>query len=118
MGMSNLLENRIFRFIIFFLALFLVVSLARSILTIRQKENIVLDEEDKLKGLQSQNTQFHQKIENLQSPLYIEKQAREKLNLGREGDYAVILPPLTPMPTATPAPLLENWEKWRELFVY
>ncbi|PIV09613.1 hypothetical protein COS31_04725 [Candidatus Roizmanbacteria bacterium CG02_land_8_20_14_3_00_36_15] len=46
----------------------------------------------------------------------LEKTIRNKLNLARPDEVAIILPPPTPTPTIiTPTPL-PNWQQWWQLF--
>jgi hypothetical protein len=53
------------------------------------------------------------------SSAYLEKQAREKLNLSKNGEIVVILPPISIAPTSTPVPedTRPNIVKWVDVFV-
>ena len=49
---------------------------------------------------------------------FIEKEAREKLGLGKPGEVVVILPKVEQRPSNAPATEGKaNWRKWWELYV-
>jgi hypothetical protein len=50
-------------------------------------------EEERFAKAKLENEQLQNEYNKVQSPEFIEKQARDKLNLGKEGEVAVILPP-------------------------
>lgn len=111
-------QKRPVRIAFFIFAIFLMASLVRSILSVREKENIVIEEEKRLEALKKEKKILDQSLEKLDSPLFLEKQAREKLNLGKDGEYVVVLPISSPFPSPTPSPVLEHWEEWKNLVVY
>lgn len=75
--------------------------------------------------LKDRNSELRRQMEYLQSPEYVEKEAREQLNLVQPGDIplVVVYPPgkqLPPEPSPTPSSLqtggLPNWQRWWNLF--
>lgn len=77
--------------------------------------------EARLEGLKMENLQLKGELNEARSPEFIEKEARDKLGYGREGELMVLLPP-TPTPTVTPQPEnslsdLPNWQKWKKLYL-
>ena len=46
----------------------------------------------------------------------VEKTIRNKLNLLKENEVAIIIPSPTKSPRITPTPILANWEKWWKVF--
>lgn len=106
-----------------------VVVVIGTLLVIRTGENVirlirageqVTTAEARLEGLQRENLQLKGELNEVRSPEFIEKEARDKLGYGREGEVIVLLPP-TPTPTPTPQAedtmsSLTNWQKWGRLY--
>lgn len=113
-----MLINRLIRIVIFAIAIFFVVSLSRSIFSLWQKESIVVEEEKKLGDLKEKHQQLKESFSTTQSQEFIEEKARSSLGLAKEGEYVVVLPPITPVITPSPTPQLDSWQKWWRLFVY
>lgn len=112
-----MVHSKFGRSIVFVFSLFLIFSLVRSIWSLLQKENVVIEEEKRLASIKKQNEELNARLKNQENDAFIEKQAREKLGLGREGDYVILLPPITPMVEPTTTPILENWQKWVQLYL-
>lgn len=68
--------------------------------------------------LKQKNRQLAEELRLAQSLEFIEKQAREKLNLQREGEVVVVLPPdlASPQPQVLVETELSNWQQWWRLF--
>lgn len=47
---------------------------------------------DKLHGLEVKNKELKSKLKQIKSPEYVEKVARDKLGLAREGETVVVIP--------------------------
>lgn len=60
------------------------------------------------------------KLVQVESQEYIEQEARNKLNMGKEGELSIILPTISPFiePSPTPIDMSTNFEKWIRLFIY
>ncbi len=84
--------------------------------SVSQNGSIIVDAQKRLVEEQEKNSKLQRDLAKIESPQYIEKQAREKLNLGKPGEYNIILPPITPQPSPTPAEVLTNWEQWVRVF--
>ncbi|MBI4067667.1 septum formation initiator family protein [Candidatus Gottesmanbacteria bacterium] len=98
------------------IGVFLMVNLVRSISSISEKGKIIEDTQKRLIEAKEKNSQLKRKLAKIESPAFIEKEAREKLNLGREGEYMVILPPVTPSPPPQEPERLTNLEAWMKVF--
>ncbi len=76
----------------------------------------VLVKEREVSKLMKENEILKEKIAQVESPLYLEKAARDKLNLAKPGEYVVILPKETSASTsAMPVDSRPNWQKWKEV---
>ncbi len=87
------MQKRLFNGIIFLIGISLIVSLTRSIIDTLKKSEAVTYEEERFAKVKNENEELKITYENLQTPQYVEKQARDSLGLGREGEVVVILPP-------------------------
>ena len=75
--------------------------------------------------LEVQNRELQKQIDYLKSDAYVEKIAREQLNLIKPGETAVVVLSPTPVPTPIAAPAAKppptrlartNWELWWDYF--
>ena len=65
-----------------------------------------------------ENKQLQQKLEEVKSDDFVEREAREKLGLGKLGEVVVIVPsPPNLKSQATNSNTEANWRKWWELYV-
>ncbi|MBL7159726.1 septum formation initiator family protein [Candidatus Microgenomates bacterium] len=97
-----------------------IISLSSSIRSLLKKDDLFIQKEDKLEELKEKNFQLEQVLEKVQSKEFIEKEAREKLSMGKDGEIVVILPK-TPKIQNSKNPKQEelaNWKKWYNLFFY
>lgn len=108
------MKNRLIRIGAFVLGVFLVVSLTRSLIDLWQKGGLLDKEEERFAKIRLENEELNNEFTKLQTPEYIERQAREKLGLAREGEAVVIVPPVeekeTPKEIAKPV-----WQQWVSL---
>lgn len=76
---------------------------------------------DKVYQLQAQNKELKKKLTKIQSPDFIESQARDKLGLSKKGETVVIIPEQIlnlVLGTSSSAQLarLPNWLGWLKVF--
>lgn len=99
------------------LALFLVVSSTRRILTFKSTAGKVSEAQANLEKLKKENGDLKKELDYKKSPQFAEEEIRNKLGLVKQGENLVVLPkdqksdqgPATSNQKA-------NWEKWKELF--
>lgn len=120
-------RNRFVYFLLLVIGLYLVVSLSRSIYFLSQKTKDIEDAQARVEEDIKNNTRLNRELIDVQSPEFIEKQAREKLNMSRLKETVVVIPKelieQTASQTATysasffnrPAEV-PNWKKWWGLF--
>ena len=108
---------KILRKLVFFLLLlFFFSSLTKNLFDYKNKvafyQNYLNDYEKEKKRNITLKTQFLKKSDTYE----LEKTIRNKLNLLKEGEVAIILPQPTPTPIIiTPTPL-PNWQQWKQVF--
>ncbi len=105
--------------IVWILGIIVVISLVGSIINSWKKKDIVKEREDILRHVEDQNQQLKKQLEEAQTPVFIEKAARDKLGLVKPGEIVVLLG----KPVATGSVSLRgereesvNWKQWWRLF--
>ena len=118
------MKNKIRKFslkkiLILTFVLILFINLVKSWVKLNARLKII--KEAKLELVEEQKRQENLKREfaRTQKPEFIEKAARNKLNMGKEGELVILLPsPVLPAsPTPTPIDTASNWQKWVRLFL-
>jgi len=114
------MKKRLITLLIYSVSLFIIVNISRSIYSLWQKRHLLVEQEQVKQQLEKENQQLAEDLNQAQSPQFIEKQAREKLNLKRPGEIVVILPEKLKQEKeqeqAEPETDLPNWQKWWGLF--
>lgn len=98
------------------LFIFLISSVSKSILDYRNKLEFYNSYKKDYEDAKKRNTTLKTEILKKSDPQELEKTIRNQLNLLREDEIDVILPPPSPTPTIlipTPQP---NWSKWQNIF--
>lgn len=106
-------------FSISLVSILFIVSLIRSIISLWGKGAVVADLRLELEQKQKEQNELKKQFEHVQSTDFIEKQAREKLNLQRVGEVVVVLPKDLPQASQSAASFVNvppNWQKWWKLF--
>ena len=108
-----------------FVGLFLVlsISLIRNIIKISQAGKVVGEASLKVEKLKEENLKLQERLNEVQSEAYVEKELRDKLGLAKEGETILVLPEedivrsLAPKLTEEEETLPDpNWKKWLKLF--
>jgi cell division protein FtsB len=99
----------------------LIVNLSRDILRLLRAGEQVKKAEEKLEEQEKEREELVGKKEYFQSPEFVEEEARNKLNLAREEETIVILPPNVEemsewMEQEDREEELPNWKRWWRLF--
>ncbi len=111
--------KRLIAILISIISLIIIVNTFRSIVTLWQRGNIVSEQQALLNKKQQENEDLQKKLAEVESPDFIEKQAREKLNLQKEGEVVVILPKTDNKQQVTQETIKQpsNWQKWWKLII-
>ena len=98
---------------------YLVFSLIKSWVKLRERMGIVREMKMSVVEEQKKQEDLKRELAQAESDKYIEKQARDKLNMAKEGELIILLPSqaLTPSITPTPVDNSANWQKWVGLFL-
>ena len=96
-----------------------IIGLSRSLISVLGRKNILRERIEELTRLKNANEELKKKLAEVQAPEFVEREARNKLNLSKEGE-TVILVDQTESTSNTPASLTplssSNWKKWWHLF--
>lgn len=112
--------KKILNWLIVGFGILMIIGFSRDILRLLKADDRIDEAKERLAVLQSDNQDLKQKEEYFQSEEFVEQEARNRLNMSREGETVVLLPPnlseLVQGEIAEPPPELPNWKKWWELF--
>ena len=113
------MHNRYLNYILIGLCLLLIFNLIRTWWQLQSRGDVIKKTEEKLEQALDLHKKLERDLAKVQSPKFIEQQARNKLNLTREGDVVLMLPPITPEiePTPTPVDTSSNLDKWLKVFL-
>lgn len=111
--MKNTLKNIVFAFI----AILLVYSLSKNMFEYKSKLEFYEEYKTEYAQLQDKNKKLKTDLKKAQDYNFVEREIRDKLNLLKEDEVAIILPEISVTPTPTPAVEKEVWHQWLELFV-
>ena len=113
---NNLTLKTIF---IFSVLLILFINLIKSWVKLNERLDFIKNAKIKLVKEQKKQIDLKREFARSQTSEFVEKQARDKLNLSRDGELIILLPTpvLTLSPTPTPIDTAANWQKWVRIFL-
>lgn len=111
------------RWIIICVSIFMIISLSRSVVDLWERRKIVKEEEKRLVQIEKRHQELMEKLKTVQTPSFVEKEARERLGMAKEGDTVIImdasgLPPderIGILSQDQPGDM-PNWKRWWGLF--
>lgn len=117
----NIFNNRLVQTLIIIVGIGLIVNLSRNIIKLLKSAEEMKLAEQKVERLEKESQELAQKKEFYQSEAFVEQEARDKLNMAREGETMVVLPPNIKevlgekenLPSATQP----YWRQWLSLFL-
>ncbi len=103
--------------IIWGVSLVLCVSAGGTIINLWARKGVVRERERELTGLQETNKRLQDSLTDIKGEDYVERVARDKLGMVREGEMMVILPDREPKAQKSGSDEAgPNWKKWVRLF--
>ena len=102
--------------------IFIIYNFGVRILTAFKAGDRLTEAADRLHALEIKNKELKQQLEDVTSPDYIEKTARDKLGLAKEGEVVVVIPEekikqvLGVKKDSAEEERLDNWLGWFRLF--
>lgn len=103
--------------IIWTVSLILCLSAGSTIVHLWARRGVVREREQELQSLQKENRELEGSLKEMSGEGYVERVARDKLGMVREGETIVIMPDSQGAkgPSGNNE-ALPNWEKWWRLF--
>jgi cell division protein FtsB len=95
-----------------------IFGLSQSVLRLMGRKSILKTKQEELLRLQKDQEALQNKLTLAQSPEFIEKEAREKLNLGKIGETIVLIEEgeVQAQTKEKEKIAMPNWKKWWNLF--
>lgn len=96
----------------------MILNLFKSWSSLQERLNIIKNTENKIALETDKQDSLKRELAQAESPDFIESQARDKLNMVREGEIVILMPTISISAEQT-APISElspNWQKWLKLF--
>lgn len=115
------MKNPFIRIAIVGISLFMCIGLLRSIVENLQRTDLVSERQTALQKEEQRNKNLQDKLREATSASFIEREARNKLGLVREGDTVVLVGPPGQAQDAhafseSGDHNLSRWQKWWKLF--
>lgn len=98
------------------LIIFLFSSLVPNVFNYKNKLSFYQQTKKEYEAEKKKQIELKTEIVKKKSADEVEKTIRNKLNLLKENEIAIIIPSPTYAPKITPTPVLVNWEKWWKVF--
>lgn len=113
------MKHKLINWFFLLLTIVFVSNIIRTVANLSREDKIIQDSNDKLQTVTDENQNLKRQLAQVGSREFIEREARNKLNLGKEGEIVLILPSISPLVNPTPIPLdvSPNWQKWVEIFL-
>lgn len=114
-------------FLLFLLGgIYLIVILSRDLWQILSAKNRITDAEEQVEELEEERVKLEEQLKLVETDEFVEREARDKLLLAKEGEVVVLLPeeiavqegPAFVESSGEARKELANWEKWARLFWY
>lgn len=113
-------HNRLFRLIITLVSLLAIIGLSRSVYDLWRKRDIVGNRQKEFNRVEAENKRLKSELEAVQSPEFVEREAREKLGMAKEGEAVVIMPRINKADQSNQLTneekIIPIWKKWWGLF--
>lgn len=103
--------------IIVIILLFMINDLVRSMWDIWQKKDVVSEAQSQLDFQKQENQRLKSALAYSKTPEFIEKQARDKLFMAKQGEQKILIPQESQNSQNLQNQENEpNWKKWWDLF--
>jgi cell division protein FtsB len=112
------MKGKLFTGLIILFGLYLIVSFSRDIWGLLNKTKEIDKEQQKLEDLKADNVNLKQQLEYVKSDAFVEKEARDKLGMAKDGEAVVLMPENVSKTSEDQIQQEEapNWKKWWQLF--
>jgi len=117
-GNMSIIRHPIFRFAVIIISFLICFGLIRSIAQNIKGNDLVSERQAVLDKEKEQNVKLQEKLREATSASFLEKQAREKLGLAKEGETIVLMgePQIGESQNQGSSESLSLWKRWWRLF--
>jgi cell division protein FtsB len=99
------------------LGVILLVRVGGNVMRLRKAGNMVEETATEVKKAEKENEDLQKKLSEVQTPEYMEREAREKLGYGKPGEIVLVMPNEDAPPSSKASEgLRPNWLVWRKLY--
>lgn len=111
------MKSRVIPFLLTIFGLYLIVSFSKDLLDLRQKGENISNNQLKLDQSIKENLELKKQLDEVKTPEFIEREARNKLGMSKPGEVVVILPKDLGLKKSTDEERdIPNWKKWANVF--
>lgn len=111
-------RTRLFRTVFLLICLTIGVGVVRSVVVVAQKRGIVAERRAILTREQIKRAKLEQELREATSPAFIERAARDKLGLVKEGEKVIIMDKsqISNLNSQKIPQEIPSWKQWWQLF--
>ncbi len=100
------------------LGLALAVKLGLGVVKLWKTGGLVEEAQKEVLDLKKEQADLAKKLTYVNSSEFVEKEARDKLGLGKEGETILVIPDQNSVPFSAKATAGEvNWKQWWDLYI-
>lgn len=113
------LKNPVLRIVFLLFCLLVAVGVVRSVVTVWEKRGIVSERQAILQAEEAKHVELERQLREATSSAFIERQARDKLGLVKDGEQVVILDKSKIQGvggTSIDTSSIPSWKQWWQLF--
>jgi len=111
-------KRRLFLYFLIIVSVILLIKLIFSTWDLWRVDERLKKAEVRQEELKKENIKLKGKLGEVKTDEYVEKMAREKLGMGKEGEVVVIMPEVDYKKVKKETRKLANWEKWLKVLIY
>ena len=95
-----------------------IFGLSQSVVRLIGRKSMLKVKQEELVRLQKQQENLQNKLKLAQTPEFIEKEAREKLNLAKSGETIILVEEgeTQAQTSQKETTIIPNWKKWWQMF--
>ncbi|MBI3887729.1 septum formation initiator family protein [Candidatus Microgenomates bacterium] len=112
-------NKKIAKLLIILFSVYLIVTTTKAIFDLWKAGDKLVSRQNKLNQLQTQRDNLMREKAKIDSPLYLEEIARDKLGMSKEGENVIIIPKelLVDNSKKQVEAEIPNWKKWINLLM-
>lgn len=98
------------------IGLYVLFNLGKQTIALLAADRRITQVEQRVHVLKEKTQAMKQKLDYYRSEAFIEREARDTLNLVKPGEIVVFIPSPTPQVSGVSTSQIPNWQKWWKLF--